>query len=123
VLLSDGIASTNNLRIRGVQAVVLMDGETDLRHETQDLRMVVVPEISAGTASLAYAAINPVIGLGAFLAQYVLSKPLAEAGTREFRVGGSWDAPTVVPVPRQADAAPVPASPASAASSPRTRGG
>jgi uncharacterized protein YhdP len=106
VLLSDGIASTNNLRIRGVQAVVLMDGETDLRHETQDLRMVVVPEISAGTASLAYAAINPVIGLGAFLAQYVLSKPLAEAGTREFRVGGSWDAPTVVPVPRQADAAP-----------------
>ena len=54
-------------------------GETDLRHETQDLRMVVVPEISAGTASLAYAAINPVIGLGAFLAQYVLSKPLAEA--------------------------------------------
>lgn len=126
VLLSDGIASTNNLRIRGVQAVVLMDGQTDLRHETQDLRMVVVPEISAGTASLAYAAINPVIGLGAFLAQYVLSKPLAEAGTREFRVGGSWDAPTVVPVPRQADAAPLPgpATPASgAASSPRTRGG
>lgn len=101
VQLSDGIARTNNLRIRGVQAVVLMDGQTDLRHETQDLRMVVVPEISAGTASLAYAAINPVIGLGAFLAQFLLSKPLAEAGTREFRVGGTWDDPTVVPVPRR----------------------
>ena len=44
--------------------------------ETQDLRVVVVPEINAGTASLAYAAINPAIGLGTFLAQNFLRKPL-----------------------------------------------
>ncbi|MFZ2990320.1 YhdP family protein, partial [Ideonella sp.] len=104
VQLADGMASTGNLRIRGVQAVVLMEGQANLRQETQDLRVYVVPELNAGTASLAYATINPVIGLGTFLAQLFLRKPLMEAGTREFRIGGSWTDPTVVPVERKRDA-------------------
>src|SRR5690606_27863219 len=70
--ITDGVAHTNNLRTRGVQAVVLMEGRADIRRETQDLRVVVVPEINAGTATLAYAAINPAVGIGAFLAQLVL---------------------------------------------------
>ena len=57
--IGDGVASTNNLRMRGAQAAVLMEGSADLERETQDLRVVVVPEINAGTASLAYAVINP----------------------------------------------------------------
>jgi uncharacterized protein (TIGR02099 family) len=95
VQIHDGVASTNNLRMRGVQAAVLMEGEADIGRETQDLRVVVVPEINAGTASLAYAAINPAVGLGTFLAQLFLRKPLMEASTREFHVSGSWDDPKV----------------------------
>mgnify|MGYP003296208978 CR=1 FL=1 len=45
-------------------AAVLMEGSANLERETEDLRVVVVPEINAGTASLAYAVINPAIGLG-----------------------------------------------------------
>jgi len=56
----------------------------------------VVPEINAGTASLAYAAINPVVGLGTFLAQMLLRKQVSEAATREFWVTGSWADPQVV---------------------------
>ena len=122
VKLADGVARTNNLRIRGVQAVVLMEGQADLRRETQDLRMVVVPEINAGTASLAYAAINPAVGLGTFLAQYVLRRPLQQAGTREFLVSGSWDQPTVENVERKLNE-PLPEgldAPAAAASMPAT---
>ena len=55
-----------------------MEGEADIERETQNLRVVVVPEINAGTASLAYAFINPAIGLGTFLAQYALRKPIAD---------------------------------------------
>jgi len=95
VQIHDGVASTNNLRMRGVQAAVLMEGQADLGRETQDLRVVVVPEINAGTASLAYAAINPAVGLGTFLAQLFLRKPLMEASTREFHVSGGWDDPKV----------------------------
>lgn len=101
VAIAGGVARTNNLRMRGVQAVVLMEGSADVGRETQDLRVVVVPEISAGTAALAYAVINPAIGLGAFLAQALLKKPLSEAGTREFRITGPWADPKVERVERR----------------------
>lgn len=99
--LREGVAHTNNLRMRGAQAAVLMEGQADLERETQDLRVIVVPEINAGTASLAYAAINPALGLTTFLAQMVLRKPLMAAGTREFHVTGDWDDPKVERVQRK----------------------
>jgi len=104
VSLADGIARTGNLRMRGVQAVVLLEGDANLRKETQDLRLFIVPDLNAGTASLAYAAINPIIGLGTFLAQEFLRKPLMEASTREFTITGAWADPHVVPVVRKANA-------------------
>jgi len=89
------VAHTSNLRMVGLQAAVLMEGQADLAAETQDLRVLVVPELNVGGASLAYAAINPAIGLGTFLAQWLLRKPMAAAGTEEFHVTGMWDAPKV----------------------------
>ncbi|CAG1017875.1 hypothetical protein BURC_02575 [Burkholderiaceae bacterium] len=99
--IDEGVAHTNNLRMRGVQAAVLMEGSADIQRETQDLRVIVVPEINAGTASLAYAAINPAIGLGTFVAQIFLRKPLTQAGTREFHVTGPWSDPKVERVQRK----------------------
>jgi uncharacterized protein YhdP len=87
--INKGIASTNNLQMKGVNAAALMDGSADIVRETQNLRVVVVPEINAGTAALVATAINPAIGLGTFLAQWVLSKPLAAAATQEFHIEGT----------------------------------
>jgi len=101
VTIDDGVAATRNLRMRGVQAAVLMEGSADLNRETQSLRVVVVPEINAGTASLAYAAINPAVGLGTFLAQLLLRRPLIAASTREFSVQGSWADPKVERIERR----------------------
>ncbi len=95
VKIAAGVARSDNIRIRGLQAAVLVDGSTDLAAETQKLRVVVVPEVSAGGASLAYAAINPAIALGAFVAQLILSRPVAAANTREFQITGTWDDPKV----------------------------
>ena len=103
--IAQGVAHTTNLRMRGVQAVVLMEGQADIGRETQDLRVVVVPEINAGTASLAYAVINPAIGLGTFLAQLFLRRPLSEAGTRQFHVSGPWGDPQVEAIVRKNDPA------------------
>jgi len=113
VSLQQGVARTSNLRLRGVQAVVLMEGSADVERETQDLRVVVVPEINAGAASLAYAAINPAVGLGSFLAQLFLRRPLAEAGTREFRVTGPWADPQVERIERRSGAREADATPPS----------
>lgn len=101
VAIERGVARTNNLRLRGASAAVLMEGSADVPHETQDLRVIVVPQLDAGTAALAYAAINPAIGLGAFVAQYFLRKPLMQASTREFRVVGPWADPKVERVERK----------------------
>ncbi len=98
--ITQGVAQTHNLRMRGVQALVLMEGQADLAGETQNLRVFVVPELNAGTASLAYAAINPAIGLGTFIAQVLLRKTVVEATTREFTITGTWADPQVERVPR-----------------------
>ncbi|QIL83004.1 TIGR02099 family protein [Diaphorobacter sp. HDW4A] len=100
-----GVATTNNLQMKGLNAAVLMEGKADLEHETQDLRVVVVPEINAMTASLVATAINPVIGLGSFLAQVFLRGPLIQAATQEFRVDGTWSDPRVEKVKRSKAAA------------------
>ena len=104
VALRKGVARTNNLRMRGVQAAVLMEGQADIEAETQDLRVIVVPELNAGTASLAYAVINPAVGLGSFVAQMFLRKPLMAASTREFHISGTFTDPKVERVARAVDA-------------------
>ncbi len=99
--INQGVASTNNLQMKGVNAAVLMDGSADIAHETQSLRVVVVPEINAGTAALVATAINPAIGLGTFLAQMVLSRPLIAATTQEFQIDGTWADPKITKIPRR----------------------
>lgn len=95
-----GVARSNNLQMKGVNAAVLIDGSVDLARETQQLSVFVVPEIDAGTAALAAGVINPAIGIGAFVAQLVLKQPLMRAATREFDISGRWDNPQVRPVKR-----------------------
>ncbi|MCZ2498520.1 TIGR02099 family protein [Xylophilus sp. Kf1] len=93
--VDDGIARTDNLEMKGVAAEVRMDGEADIRRETQNLRVVVVPEINVGTASLLATIVNPVVGLGTFLAQGLLRGPLIKATTREFHITGRWADPQI----------------------------
>lgn len=93
VQIEQGIAMTSNLQMKGVNAAVLMEGHADLARETQELRVVVVPEINAGTASLIASWINPAVGLGTFLAQMFLRGPMIAATTQEFRISGSWSDP------------------------------
>lgn len=98
VQVEQGIARTNNLQMKGVNAAVLMEGQADIEAETQDLKVVVVPEINAGTASLLATVINPAVGLGSFLAQWVLRRPLIDSATQEFHIDGSWADPQVTKV-------------------------
>ncbi len=95
VELYDGVATTHNFSMRGPAATVFIDGSADLAAETQDLYVVVVPEINAGSASLAYALINPAVGLGTFVAQLIARKPLMKAFTYGYRVTGTWAKPDV----------------------------
>ena len=99
VMIQQGIASTRNLQMKGVNAVVQMDGSSDIARETQNLRVLILPEVDAGTASLlAGIALNPAIGLSTFLAQLILKQPLSRVNTQEFLIDGTWSDPRVTKV-------------------------
>jgi uncharacterized protein YhdP len=99
VLIQQGIASTRNLQMKGVNAVVQMEGNSDIARETQNLRVLILPEVDAGTASLlAGLALNPAIGLSTFLAQLLLKQPLSRVNTQEFAIDGTWSDPKVTKI-------------------------
>ena len=104
ITIQQGMAATNNLQMKGVNAAVLMEGKADIARETQDIKVVVVPEINAGTASLVAGVINPVIGISTFLAQMFLRQPLMRAATQEFHIDGTWTDPRINKVDRRAAA-------------------
>ena len=113
--ISHGIMTTDSFKMRSVSAAVLLDGSVDIVRETQNLNVVVLPEINIGAASVAYGLmVNPVIGLGTFLAQLVLRDPLTEAFTMEYQIAGSWKDPAIAKVDRRSrKASPVASNPVS----------
>ena len=94
--ISKGIMKTDNFKMRSISAAVLMDGTVDLVRESQDIHAAVIPEINAGAASVAYGLmVNPVLGIGSFLAQLFLRDPLMRAFTVEYDITGPWKDPVI----------------------------
>jgi uncharacterized protein (TIGR02099 family) len=109
-MITRGVVKTDNLKMHGVAATVLMDGTADIANESTNLRVVVIPEFNLGTGPLVYGlAVNPVIGLGSFLAQLFLRAPVMKALTYQMQITGPWKSPTITkidnPPPRAAAAA------------------
>ncbi len=117
--INDGVARTDNFKMRGVAATVLLGGIADIAKETQNLHVVVIPEINVGAASVVYGlAVNPVIGVGTFLAQLFLREPLMKAFTFEYQVTGPWKDPVVTKLVRKSQNPPA----SEASNSPATNG-
>jgi uncharacterized protein (TIGR02099 family) len=99
--IARGLATTDNLKMTGVAATVLMSGQADIAKETQQLHVAVIPEVNLGTASLVAMAINPVVGVSTFLAQLFLRNPLMKQLTFEYSVAGPWTDPVVTKLVRR----------------------
>ena len=84
--------STSNFRVIGPVGTIVLEGKTDIETEQLDLRAVVVPNVDmSGAAIAAGIAVNPVVGIGAFLTQLLFKEPLAKAMTVQYQVTGPWD--------------------------------
>lgn len=83
------------LRIYGPAAQIEMIGETDLKTETQDMQVVVRPEVGGLAAVGTAALVNPVIGAAALVANTVLQKPLNRLFSYRYHVTGTWADPKV----------------------------
>ena len=110
-MIAKGVASTTDFSMTGPSASVAITGTANLAKETQDLHVRVVPSIGDSAAVAAgLALVNPMIGLGALLAQRVLKDPIGQMLAFEYQVTGSWEDPIVerVRLPQVAGETPIP---------------
>jgi uncharacterized protein (TIGR02099 family) len=99
-----GTAATDNLRIRGPAAQILMRGDVDLGQETQNMRVRITPHVIE-TVSVAGALVGgPIAGVATYLLQQVLRDPFGKLVTYEYGVTGSWSDPVVKRLSRPAQA-------------------
>jgi uncharacterized protein (TIGR02099 family) len=108
LLLNDGIMNTDDYRVVGPVGTIVIAGDINLISERLNLEAVVVPNLDvSGAAIAAGIAINPIVGIGAFLTQWLLQAPLAKAMTARYHIEGDWDDPKIsdVVVPPEGQAA------------------
>lgn len=89
-----GQMRTDELKIRGPAARVLLSGQVNLVAETQNLKVRVQPAVSESLAVGAMIA-NPIVGAVAWAAQKLLDDPLDKAFAYEYAVTGGWSDPKV----------------------------
>ncbi len=108
--LDQGEVQVHDYKIIGSAGTILLEGSTNIIDQTLNLQAVIVPNLDVSGAALAAGiAINPVIGVGAFLSQWLLKSPLARAMTVRYRITGSWDDPVVKEAPLEPSAKAAPA--------------
>jgi uncharacterized protein (TIGR02099 family) len=96
--VAQGIAQTKQFTMILDQARVAMAGQINVPKETQDLRITIFPTIDATAGSLAAFVINPIIGLGAVVGQYLITNQINRTMQTDYLVQGSWENPEVIPL-------------------------
>ncbi|MER1966460.1 AsmA-like C-terminal region-containing protein [Castellaniella sp. GW247-6E4] len=99
VELSKGVAHARDYKVIRPVGTILLEGNSNIIDESLDMQAVIVPNLDVSGATIAAGiAINPVIGVGAFLSQWLFKNPLARAMTVRYRVTGTWDDPVVTEI-------------------------
>jgi len=96
--ISSGIAQTKQFNMVLDQARVAMSGQINIPKQTQDLRVAIFPTIDATAGSLAAFAINPIVGLGALIGQFLVTNQINRNYQSDYLVQGSWENPEVIPL-------------------------
>jgi uncharacterized protein (TIGR02099 family) len=103
--IDSGVLKLKEFRMRGSAAEVEMTGQVNLAHETQDLRVRVLPSLT-DSAALGIGIVNPIAGVAAAIAQRILKNPLGQIFAYDYLVTGTWSDPKVdkilpPPIPEQ----------------------
>jgi uncharacterized protein (TIGR02099 family) len=89
-----GVMAIHDFRMRGSAAQVEMAGTVDIAHETQDLKVRIIPSLG-DSAAAALAFVNPLLLFPAAVAQRILKDPLGHIFSFEYAVSGTWSNPSV----------------------------
>ncbi len=90
--IDNGILRSEDFFMTGPAAEAKIMGETNLKTETQNLKVKVTPHVS-DSLSLAALAGGPIVGAAAFVAQKILKDPFNKIASSEYVITGTWDNP------------------------------
>ena len=90
--IDTGILRSDDFFMTGPAAEAKIRGETNLKTETQNLKVTVIPHVS-DSLSLAALAGGPIVGAAAFVAQKILKDPFNKIVSSEYVITGTWDKP------------------------------
>ena len=93
--IDQGILRSNDFLMDGPAAEAKIKGETNLKTETQNLKVKVRPHISDSLSLAAFAG-GPIAGVAAFVAQKLLKDPFNKIVQSEYAIAGTWDKPVEV---------------------------
>ena len=115
VRFDQGLARSDDMAIDGPAAAIRMRGRSDLRAQTHDQTIEVLPRTGNLLPAVGAIAGGPVGAAVGAVANAMLGRPLGELGAKTYRVTGPWKDPKVEVVEHGAppQAAAVPADPQS----------
>lgn len=94
--INQGVIDTRNLRVNSTVAIISIAGGSNLVDETFKLDARVRPNLDMSGAAIATGfVVNPLVGLGALVGQYLLKIPVEKALSVDYQVTGTWDQPLI----------------------------
>jgi uncharacterized protein YhdP len=94
--INKGVADTRNLTVNSAVAIISIVGGSNLVDETWQLDAQVKPNLDMSGAAIATGfVVNPLVGLGALVGQYLLKIPVERALSVDYVVSGTWDNPII----------------------------
>lgn len=99
--IKDGVLSTSDTLVDGLEADIAMKGSVDLVRSQLDLEAVVAPEISATVGVATAFVINPIVGAAVFAASKVLGPLWHKVSILRYHITGPLDRPQINEVLRQ----------------------
>ncbi len=100
--INDGILRSQDFFMTGPAAEAKIKGETNLKAETQNLRVTVIPHVTDSLSLAAFAG-GPIAGVAAFVAQKLLKDPFNQVTSTDYVITGSWDNPQEIEQKKQTE--------------------
>lgn len=109
--IRQGVLDTSDFRIDGSTAKVTMIGQVDLNHESQDLRVRILPTVGNSVSLLSAFTAGPLVGLSTLIVNKLLRDPLDKLVSFEYNVSGTWSNPQVIKIAQKKVSSPLEINP------------
>lgn len=93
--LEDGVAVTDNLKLKGSAADITITGRTNLRARTYDQKILVVPHVGNSLPVVGALAAGPVGAAAGLAVQGLLGRGLNKAASARYTMTGPWENPRI----------------------------